>query len=609
MEINELLEPAKLYKSTLKDAFHQNAVNYFDELTKLSGVNKEANKVTCDRIRNTQSKIDLVNKSLKKKKILMWLLIVLGVIALIVGIILIIMGVGEGGALIGAGIGSTVAGLVLIILPIILIRPKIKGENAILADLKAKIEVDKREAYAQMSALNALYDWGMPAKIISKTTPLIQMDRVFEPSRFYHLQKKYGFGENKDKDVSSVYVQSGEILGNPFLVERNFCTEERMHTYVGTLVITWTTTYHDKNGTHTQHHTQTLTAEVVKPKPEYFYDTWLVYGNEAAEHLSFSRKPSNANSMDEKAIKKAGEKFAKDLQKMQEKNIGKNNFTPLANSEFEAFFHALDRDNEVEFRLLFTPLAQKSMLDLIETKEPYGDDFIFEKHKCLNYIKSMHSQNADIDGDPRKFIHYDHEYAKEYFVTYMDNYFRSFFYDLAPLLSIPLYQQHKDHDFIYKDVYDRNVTSFESEVIANRFDPKQFAPAECKTDVILKTELIKKDGKSDIVNVLAYGYDMIRHIDYIPKLGGDGRTHSVPVEWYEYVPLKKETPIQIQAVKETKTQQTFRENLEKARSLLTPFTLGSDIITQRGIFSSILKKKEQSWNSDEVNKLFSQKEE
>ena len=611
MEINDLLEPTKVYKHSLKDAFHKNAEDYFEELRKTSNIDVGANKVTCDEIRANEIKASAINKKANGKKGLMTLFIILGVIAVLGGIILMTVGFNisnNKGLLIGGGIAALLLGLVAIILPIVLIRPKIKAFEEQIRKLNEKIEQLKKEAYAQMAALNSLYDWGIPATLVSKTVPLIQMDKTFEPKRFYQLNSKYGFGENNNKDVSTTYVQSGSILGNPFLIERNFVKEMVPYTYTGSIVITWTTTYRDKNGTHTQVHTQTLTASVTKPKPEYFHDTWLVYGNDAAEHLSFTRQPSNASSLNENEMRKTAQKFEKELQKMHEKNINKNNFTPLANSEFEAFFHALDRDNEVEFRLLFTPLAQKNMLDLIESKEPYGDDFIFEKHKCLNYIKSRHAQNADYDGDPRKFIHYDYEVAKAYFVSYMDKYFQSFFYALAPLLSIPLYQQHKDVNFIYKDVYDRNVTSFESEVMANRFDPQQFAPANNKTDIILKASLIKKEGKSDIVNITAYGHDKIMHVDYIPKLGGDGRTHSVPVTWYEYVPLKKETPMQIQNVPYSKKDQTFMENMAKAATLIAPFAMGNDIITQRGIFSSILKNNKNTWNGDELNKIFSQKE-
>lgn len=610
MDYNELLEPEKLYKTQLKDKFHDNAEKYFAGLMTEAAVNTEANRLTCDKLYEYIKQIEKLKSSRRSKKALMVTLIVFGAIFLAVGLLFIFLYASQTlkeWYFLLIGIILVVLGLCGIILPIVFILPKIKSLDEQIAKLQALANQEKETAYGQMASLNRLYDWGIPAKLVTATTPLIQMDPTFNPNRFYNLNEKYGFKENDDISVSSVYVQSGTILGNPFLMERNYCTELRDYTYTGSIVIHWTTTYSDKNGVHTQHHSQTLTAYVTKPKPEYWYDTWLVYGNDAAPRLSFLRKPSNANKMDEKELEKFVRKTEKELQNMHEKNITKSNFTPLANAEFEGLFHAYDRDNETEFRLLFTPLGQKSMLQLIESKEPYGDDFIFQKKKCLNYIKSKHSQTANYDGDPRHFYHYDHRVARKLFVDYMDEFFKGFFYDLAPLLCIPLYQQHKAIDYIYKDVFPRNVTSFETEVLANQYDPKVFAPEECKTDVILKAELIKKQGEADLVNIHAYGYDKIKHITLVPKLGGDGRWHDVPVEWYEYIECDKVTPMGIQNFNYTK--KTYQDNLDKLQALLAPFTLGSGIITQRGIISSVLKEDAGLWNSKELNNIFSHKEE
>lgn len=50
------------------------------------------------------------------------------------------------------------------------------------------------------------------------------------------------------------------------------------------------------------------------------------------------------------------------------------NFTPLANTKFEVMFKAYDRNNEVQYRLLFTPLAQQNMLEILTGKAGFGDD-------------------------------------------------------------------------------------------------------------------------------------------------------------------------------------------------------------------------------------------
>lgn len=609
MDYNDLLEPEKLYKTQLKDKFHDNADKYFHNLVTESAINTEANRITCDKIYELMKELENSRNALKGKRAKLTLLIILGALLIVAGIVCIVlfaMGYVPQWWMILIGVIGIVGGIADIVLTLVLMLPKIKNLNKIIEDLNRLIGEHKNIAYGQVASLYHLYDWGIPAKLVSQTTPLIQMDPTFNPNRFFNLHEKYGFKENNDTSISSVYVQSGHILGNPFLMERNLRTEMRPYTYSGSITITWTTTYRDKNGIHYQTHSQVLTATITKPKPEYWHDTWLVYGNDAASKLSFSRKPSNASKMNDKDFEKFEKKMDKELQELHEKQIGKSNFTPLANSLFEGLFHAWDRDNETEFRLLFTPLAQRSMLDLIKSKEPYGDDFIFQKKKCLNYIKTKHSQTADYDGNPKNFIHFDHRVSRNLFLNYMDEFFKAFFYDLAPLLCIPLYQQHKAVDYIYKDVFPRNVTSFETEVMANRYDPKMFAPAECKTDVILKSELIKKAGEVDVVNIHAYGYDRIRHLTYVPKMGGDGRMHDVPVEWYEYIECDKVTPMGIQNASYTK--RTYDANIERAKALLAPFTLGNGIISQRGLVSSILNG-ESAWNGNELSNILSHKEE
>lgn len=56
-----------------------------------------------------------------------------------------------------------------------------------------------------------------------------------------------------------------------------------------------------------------------------------------------------------------------DFREDTEDNFSKS-ITLLANDEFEVLFRALNRNNEVQFRLLFTPLAQQNMIDLLLDK-------------------------------------------------------------------------------------------------------------------------------------------------------------------------------------------------------------------------------------------------
>ena len=617
MESLDLLEPRKLYDSKLKEAHHKNAEDYWEELAKKGRLNKEENSRTCDEHYKTLKKY---NKVLKHAQMLRgWraFSIVLSIITIVIcGFLLFleIMETSGQGSFITDIFGEnpwwiwlvSILGILLgiggIAVPCVLMNKHIKEADKKAAELKKLAEELKSKAYIQMGGLNSLYDWGVAPTLVTKTTPLIQMDKTFNPARYMYLNEHYGFGENTNKDTSTIVVQSGTILGNPFIIERDYCTEIVQHTYTGSLTIHWTTTHTDSEGrSYTRSHTQTLTASVTKPKPIYYYDTWLIYGNGAAPKLSFSRKPSDANNMSDKDIAKKTNAFSKELKKMAEDRL-KDGFTPMTNVEFEYLFNALNRDNEVEFRLLFTPLAQKSMLDLIKSETPFGDDFYFEKAQNLNFIQSKHSQSADYEGDPNQFIHFDNRIAKTTFVNYHDTFFRNVFFDLAPLLCIPLYQQYKAPEYIYKDNYKGNVTSYEAEIMANKYSQTQFAHPLSKTDSILKSEFIKRDGKADIVNIHAYGYDMIKHIDYISKLGGDGYYHNVPVEWYEYVPVEQITPLGIQHLGVDNND--ARNKYDKASAIIG----NSGIPSQRGLFSSILHNPRKSWNSEELYKLFSQQE-
>ena len=599
----DLTEPIKAYEYFLKDAYHDAVSNYFDGLTTKNNIDINANALTVAELNRYRKKIDetknkIYNKQgLKAFVIVMMVLFFLGaLITLFVTIanfkwwlILIIV------ALIGAGVGFIFLAKNL--------KKAIKKVQEVLAKLQKRADELLAEARSQMQPLNDDYDWNIPAKILTETIPLIKMDQTFDQNKFYYLKKKYGFMENED-NISSLFVQSGSILGNPFIVERNFVREIRNHVYTGSITIHWTTVVGSGKNRQVITHTQTLTASVTKPRPEYFNETWLVYGNEAAPRLSFSRSPSEASSYDDKKLKKYVENYEKNLdKKIKNRSLSAKPLTMMANTEFEALFNATNRDNDVEFRLLFTPLAQKNMISLLRNKTSgYGDDFQFIKNKELNYIKSAHMQNADIDGDPNRFNNYDYEAARKYFINYCDKYFSAFYFDLAPLLSIPLYQQHMAFEEIFKGTVDPNLTSFETEVMANRFDEKNFKHEESSTPAILKREFVRRNGDNgDMVNIHAHSYKSIPHTEIISKMGGDGRMHQIPVIWYEYVPLEKVTPMAVQECHTTQKKFAYNIQNQALRDFLSRLSEKGIIIYQRGLISFLPRNNVSSYDGNELN--------
>ena len=106
-----LLEPIEFYKHQLKESFHNNAVEYFDELTKKGEVNIELNQDLCKKY---YKELEII-KGLSKKRngrifwdVVLWILMIGAFVA---GVVLIVLGAMKKMAL-GAGIGGGIGGIV-----------------------------------------------------------------------------------------------------------------------------------------------------------------------------------------------------------------------------------------------------------------------------------------------------------------------------------------------------------------------------------------------------------------------------------------------------------------------------------------------------------------
>lgn len=548
----DLLEPTKLYNDRLKDAFHDNADEFFETLNKQANVDVEANRLTVKKYKKYLDEETKLGKKAKSTKVFKGFLIAFAIIFGIAGVVCLVMGilkkVPNVGLMIGIGAGAIFLSICLLFLIILKVSKDIKQLNQRIDEVIKKKEAAMAEGYTQMAPLNSLFDWGMPAKLLNETIPLFQMDEIFDPSKFEYLKAKFGFDEDHSDCNSSLFVQSGSILGNPFLIMENYCQNMIDHVYTGTRTVTYSKKVYVDGSWKTTNVSQVLVGKYTAPEPNYYVSTTLLYGNEAAPNLNFSRHPSPANSMNENKIDDYVKKQDKSLDKYAQKNIDKG-FVRLQNPEFEALFGALDRDNNVEFRLLFTPLAQKNIVNLIRNKQPYGDDFSFRKNKCLNYIASAHSQVEGLyRGDPNKFINFSFDDSKKSFVDYCDTYLKSLYFDFAPLMSIPLYQQTKTSEYIHKGLYKENITSFEVESSANRHNRDKFRPDNTITNIILKSEFVNKVNEGDLVNIHSYSFTGTDRIAYVKVMAGDGKFYDVPVHWIDYQKADKITPFVVQNV-------------------------------------------------------------
>ncbi len=599
-----LYRPRELFQTQLKDAYHKTAVEYFDELTKESNVSPEKNAEHVKEYKKSLEEEKELQKSASSAKGLKVFVIVMMILLFVVGTIVLVVGILNAAFLwflILIGIVAIVSGIVLAVVLAKKISAMVSEREKALQKAHERAENALKVCYADMAPLNASFDWNVPCAVMEKSTPIIDLDPTFTPERFCYLRDKFGFQEETDPHVTVLGAVSGNIQGNPFIVEKILTEHTKDKAYTGSITITWTTTYRDKNGTHTRTHSQTLTATITRPAPFYHTDVRLIYGNEAAPRLHFSRVPYGADKLSEKERDKAAAKGMKEILSLSESQLkkgAKHVITPMGNDHFDVFFGATDRDDEAQFRLLFTPLAQKNILDLIENSSPYGDDFVMVKDGMVNSIASAHSQGFDYSANPESFTGYDWADMKANFVTYCDTYIRSLFFDLAPLLSIPLYQMHKPHEYIYQG-FASNLTSFEHEIMANGMAPSCFRPEKAGEDLplIIKEISSKKVGETDEVLLSAYSFKETPMVENVTKMGGDGHLHTIPVHWIKYDLVKKETSIGVKNV--GGTRKDFLKN-ESAGSLGV-----SNPHFERGLLAFVLAKGALSANDDSrIGNLF-----
>lgn len=532
-----LLEPLKYYKDA-STRHKEAATRRFEELVTQSGVDVQKNRETVSNYNSKMAEIDKIKSKIKKNKILFWLLVI-ACFGIGISYIFLLTNPPESAPLlIGLAIGGIALIVIMIIVAVKKIRPIIKDAEGVKLGLENEADAIRREAEVQMSPLNALFKESDTLELIEETMPEIKFHKSYTPSHERLLIDEYDYIDLTDDQTSVMNALSGTMLENPFLYERYLEHRMGMETYSASITIHWTETTRDSKGnSRTVHHSQVLTATVKKPKPTYSVVTHLGYGCDCAPSLSFSRTESDTDELSESALARRIRRGERKLKRQTEKSAKSGgSFQEMSNSEFDVLFGAHDRDHEVEFRLMYTPLAQTNTVDLLRSKDGYGDDFNFIKRGKYNIIKSCHAKDWKMRTDTAYFKDFDIDAAQEKYISYNEEYFKSVFFDFAPLLSIPSY-----HESVKKPSCEAelksNFTQYEHEILANAVGAGAFAHPDTETDVILKTTLLQKSNGTDKVRVTAHSYRTEPRIDHVTLFGRDGRYHTIAVPWLEYIPL------------------------------------------------------------------------
>lgn len=509
-----IYDPLEEFEGKYKNLHLENTNNFFEKLVKESGVNIEQNRETVKLYNQYKENLSRLRKKLNWLRFFRVLMCIT---------------------------------LILIPLVIIKITPKIK-------ELRSEIEkADKRaeellaEAYNQMLPLNNLFTDKDALNIIESTIPLLDFDDCFTVRQEMDMKINYDFCEYNENEQSTLDTLAGNYNGNPFLFENKLIHTMGTETYHGYKTIHWTETYRDSEGKmRTRTRSETLHATVTKPKPFYNTRVILNYCAQGGPDLCFSRDASHLEQKSEREIEKIVKRGEKKLKRKTDKAISSNyDFTSMSNSDFEVLFDALDRTNEVQFRTLFTPLAQTNMVDLILSKSGYGDDFNFVKTNRTNRIISNHSQGRELNLLAKNYTSYSFDIIKENFTLKNAEFFKAIYFDFAPLLAIPMYQERPVHSLNPIPDYSQEYSLKESEALANTVDYNYVVHPNTKTHAILKSTFVNSKDGIDETCITAYSYDIETRVDIVSVHGGDGRFHNVPVEWNEYLPLEAQNSFYI----------------------------------------------------------------
>lgn len=510
MEVNKMnsmiFNPNEEYDSTYRTLHFENTKKYLEDLVQRAGVDIEENRKTVKEYKELSENFEKL-----KKKFFWWR--VLRVIMCIT--------------------------LILIPLVVIKVTPIIRKLREDIEFADKRLEELLALAHQQMAPLNNLFTDKDCLRIIESTIPMISFAPCFSVEQEANMIINYDFDDYNSDEQSTLDVLAGSYNENPFLFENKIIHRMGTEVYHGYLTITWTETYRDSNGNvRTVTKSETLHATVTKPKPFYHSQVVLNYCAQGGPDLSFSRDATHLETKSDREIERYIKKGEKALKKMTDKALKRNeDFQSMSNSGFEVLFDALDRTNELQYRTLFTPLAQTNMVELIRSKIGYGDDFNFFKNRKTNRIVSEHSQGRVITVSPSAYVSYDFDVIKDSFINTNTDFFKAVYFDFAPLWAIPMYQERPVHSLQPIPNYAQKYSFKECETLANRVGSEHVVHPLTKTKAILKSAFVESKDGVDEICVSAYSYDILQRVDYVSMYGGDGRWHDVPVPWDEYIPL------------------------------------------------------------------------
>ena len=544
-----IYEPVKLYKNRFKGEFAQKARDLYEKFVETAGIDEAANAMLVAEIHDLEKKISRLQFFRGFLRLVRNALAAIAVLYIAYRILVCMESCRKWSDVTKDTVGNILIPIAILIgfaALIILVALGIQWLSGKITEAEALLKNKIREAWDMMWPLNRQFQWETMNNLIMEVVPVLKIDRIFNRARFAQLYNDYGLEDFGEK-CSVSCCQSGTFNGNPFILADVINQDWTLITYSGSRVISYQVLeyYTDSNGNRRSRWVtkyETLTAYKKEWAPAYFHDKMLIYGHDAAPDLKFSREPMGIAGNERK--------MRKTIKELEEKNRDlEQNFTMMQNQEFDASFYAIDRSDERQFQVLYSILSQQETYNLLKDKEEgYGDDFSFEKRNKINILSSYHMGNVDFSSDPWLVRDYDFKKVKEKYFDYSTEYFRNFYFSFAPLFCIQAYHS-PAHDYLQnvskKETGEPLASHCEYEALANYMGEKMFKSGDADTKCILKARPLEESGGVENVAVYAKSFSKVERWAYINVTAGNGSSYEVPVRYYEFIPVTKESIVKV----------------------------------------------------------------
>ena len=458
-----------------------------------------------------------------------------------------------------------VMSIVLFYLAYRVIRYIIKGIIPLLSDKKRlKKQLDEKAEYAEklcwdnarpfLATLNEFFT----IDVMNETFEGICLNRYLDSRTVKAMERNAPNVFSHDVNETTVEMLCGCIFSNPFVIRKyrkHYMSTKKYEGSAKVYIDVWET---DSKGNRVRtKKIETVTGYVVKPIPAYKDDYELLYTSNNAPGVSFTHGISK--------IPKIAREAAIDIKMRDHVKRNITGFTPMSNNpEFESLFFAIDRDDELQFRELFTPVAQMNMVDIIKDNE-FGDYFILEKKRSLTKVqikdRIFKSFSWEMWEDIQQFKDYDIrkiiEKVLEKNQIFLDKYLMMF----MPILAVPYLQEEGDQyeeDFVEGQMH---YSQQQAEVLANCMDTSVFVGK--KTPIMVSAKYTGTEGRMDSYILDIHYYDTYPRIEKTEGKASDGSSHPVDVEWIEYIARNTRLYMMIKDTGRPKTTESSAVAIQK----------------------------------------------